>query len=291
VRSRVKTTGTGAAGEQREEVPMPSRARRSRGTRAACALLVSLVLTATWSCGGGDGNGDDGGPVAGELLFDGSAGELVPHDTGRSAVYRVSATFEGETQVSSFTSTITENGDDGSFQTRFESATGALARSVSRDTGDEVRVERFVNDPGGPDERDAVLEPPVVVVRTPVIAGDAIETSFARPLDLTITVDGVAERRQVLFVGSARRVPEANDTVTVPAGTFAAVRYTVSAHGEATIPILGQGLRFTADVAGHEWFAPGAGGVKEDLEVTLRAADARTSVRFVTERVAPEVTP
>ncbi|MEW6270412.1 MAG: hypothetical protein AB1689_14070 [Thermodesulfobacteriota bacterium] len=248
---------------------------RVRGLLLACVVLAL-------ACGGGDGNG--GG--TGELLFSGSAGELVPHALGRSAVYRVTATVDGASEVSSFSSTVTEDGADGVFQTRFESATGALARSVSRDTGSEVRVERFVNDPGGPDERDARLDPPVVVVRTPVVAGDAIETSFARPLDLALTVGGTVRRRQVLFVGSARRVPEAREEVTVPAGTFEAVRYAVSARGEATIPILGERIRFTADVAGDEWFAPRVGGVKEVLDVTLRAGEASTEVRFVTERVS-----
>jgi hypothetical protein len=241
-------------------------------------LLLACLVPAV-ACGSGGGG-------TGEVLFAGGAGELVPHGRGRSAVYRVTATAGGVTDVSSFSATVTEDGADGVFQTRFESATGALARSVSRDTGGEIRVERFVNDPGGPDERDTVLAPPVVVVRTPVVAGDAIETSFARPLDLEVKTGDVVERRRVLFVGTARRVPEAWETVVVPAGSFDAVRYEVAAHGEATIPVLGTSLRLTAEVTGHEWFAPGVGGVEERLEVELRAGGTEETVRFVTERVS-----
>jgi hypothetical protein len=245
-------------------------------------LLVSLApALALPACGGG-GGGDGGGAV----LFSGSAGELVPHAVGRTAAYRVTATSEGMTDVSGFTSTVTAEPGGGAFVTRFASATGAAAESTSRDTGDEVRVERFVDDPGGPDERSVALDPPVVVVRTPVVAGDAIETRFARTLELLLTIDGAVVRRQVLFTGDARRVPAAVESVTVPGGTFDAVRYDVSATGATSIPILGGAqLDVSIEVAGAEWIAPGAGGVREDLDVTLRAGGEQTQVRFVTERV------
>jgi len=256
---------------------------RRRCSQALALLALALPL----ACGGSGGPDDAAAP--GEVLFAGEAGELVPHALRRTAAYRVAATVDGATEVSSFRATVTEDRSDGVFQTRYESASGALARSVSRDGGSELRVERFVNDPGGPDARDVLLDPPVVVVRTPVVAGDAIETSFARALDLRVTVGDATERRQVLFVGSARRVPVERDAVTVPDGTFDAIRYAVEARGEASVPILGASLAFVAEVRGDEWFAPGVGGVKEELEVRLSAGDATAVVRFVTERVSGSV--
>lgn len=252
------------------------------------ALLLFLLLAPLAACGDG-GEGGDAGPP--EVLFSGPAGELVPHAVGRSAAYRVTATGEGMSDESGFTSTVVAEPGDGTFVTRFVSATGAIAESTSRDTGSEVRVERFVSDPGGAEEKVVELEPPVVVVRTPVVAGEAIESSFARTLELVITVRDTVLRRQVLFTGSGRRVPEAREPVTVPGGTFDALRYAVSARGEVTIPVVGQAILLTVDVAGAEWFAPGVGGVKEDLELVLGADGERTTVRLVTERLADGAEP
>ncbi len=244
------------------------------------ALLLFLLLAPLAACG--DGSDGDGPP---EVLFSGAAGELVPHGVGRSAAYRVTATGEGMSDQSGFTSTVVEEQADGTFVTRYVSATGAMAESLSRDTGSEVRVERFVNDPGGAEEKVVELAPPVVVVRTPVVAGDPIESSFARTLELVITVQDTVIRRQVLFTGSARRVPEAREPVTVPGGTFDAIRYAVSARGEVPIPVVGQTILLSVDVTGAEWFAPGVGGVKEDLELLLRADGERLTVRLLTERL------
>ena len=250
--------------------------------RRSCSGLVAVLLAATvaLACGGGsDGDGD------GELLFDGSAAELLPHPTGRSASFRVTATQDGASDVSSFTSTVTGNAPDGTFVTRYVSKTGAVAESASRDTGNEIVVERFVNDPGGSGEEVVTPAPPVGVVRTPVVAGAAIESSFARTLELELRVGATVERRQVLFVGSARRVPRERGVVSVAAGTYPdAIRYEVEARGETRIPVLGESVTVEVEVAGDEWFAPGVGGVKEDLEITVRAGDDRAVIRFVTER-------
>lgn len=260
-------------------------AGRATGTgwRAVTVATLAVALTLPLACGGGGADGD-----AGRELFAGSASALVPHQTGRSASFRVTATSGGATDVSGFTATVTANAADGTFVTRYVSATGAVAESTSRDTGDEIVVERFINDPGGPDEQRALLDPPVGVVRTPVIAGETIESSFARTLELTIRVGDQTLRRQVLFVGQARRTAVETSPVTVPAGIYAdAIRYAVEATGETSIPVLGESVTITVDVAGDEWFAPGVGGVKEDLEVTVRAGDESATIRFTTERAAP----
>lgn len=251
--------------------------RRSGDARfVALALLAILPL----ACGGGGGGGGTG-----TQLFDGPADELVPHETGRSARFRVTARHDGSTDVSSFTATVTSNAGDGAFTTRYVSATGALAESTARDAGDAIEVVRFVNDPGGPDEQAATPDPPVVTVRTPVVAGDAIETGFVRTLELAIRIGSASERRALLFTGTARRVPEERAPVTVADGTWPdAIRYAVQASGEATIPILGQGVRLRVDVTGDEWFAIGVGGVKEELQVAVRAGDERAVVTFLTER-------
>lgn len=252
--------------------------------RRSCSGLVAAVLVATVALACGSGSDGDG-EGAGEVLFDGSAAELLPHPTGRSASFRVTATQDGASEVSSFTSTVTGNAPDGTFVTRFVSANGAVAESTSRDSGDAIVVERFVNDPGGSDEEVVTPEPPVGVVRTPVVAGAAIESSFARTLELELRVGASVERRQVLFVGSARRVPRERGAVSVAAGTYPdAIRYEVEAIGETRIPVLGESVAVEVEVAGDEWFAPGVGGVKEDLEVAVRAGDERAVIRFVTER-------
>ena len=247
----------------------------ARGIPFALALLLALPP----GCGGGD---DDGG--SGAELFGGSARELVPHETGRSAAFRVTARQDGRTGVSRFTSTVTDGGDDG-FTTRYVSENGSVAEGTARDLGDEIRIVRFVNDPGGPDEDVVTPEPPVVVVRTPVIAGEPIETGFARTLELELRVGSGTERRAVLFTGRARRVPRERGPVRVADGTWDdAIRYAVEASGEATIPILGQGVPLRVEVTGDEWFAVGFGGVREDLAVTIRAGDERATVTFATER-------
>lgn len=245
--------------------------------RTTIALTLPLVLAI--ACGGSGGSGGSG-----TELLTGSADQLVPHDTGRSARFRVTARQGDATDVSSFTSTVTSNAGDG-FATRYVSETGAIAESTTRDLGDEIQVVRFVDDPGGPAEEVAVPDPPVVVVRTPVIAGDAIETSFVRTLALALRVGGNAERRTILFTGSARRVPQERGPVQVADGTYAdAIRYAVAASGAASIPILGQSVALQVDVRGDEWFAVGVGGVKEELQVTVRAGDERATVAFTTER-------
>lgn len=255
-------------------------AARTAGRRARWAA-TAVALALPLACGGGDGATSGQGAV----LFAGPAGELVPHATGRSATFRVTATSGGASEVSGFTSTVTSNGADGVFATRYVSATGAVADSTSRDTGDEIVVERFVNDPGGPDEQRALLDPPVGVVRTPVVAGETIESSFARTLELDVRIGDASERRQILFVGSARRVAVDASTVTVPAGTYAdAIHYAVAATGETRIAVLGESVVVTIAVAGDEWFAPGVGGVREELEVTVHAGDESSAIHFTTER-------
>jgi len=250
--------------------------------RRWATTVLTLWMTLPVACGGG---GDT--PARGQVLFAGEAGQLVPHGTGRSSTFRVTATSEGASEVSSFTATVISDGDDGVFVTRYVSATGAVAESTSRDTGDEIVVERFVNDPGGPGEQRALLDPPVGVVRTPVVAGETIESSFARTLELAIRVGETTLRRQVLFVGNARRVALEQAAVTVPAGTYAdAIRYAVDATGETSIPVLGESVAIGVEVEGDEWFAPGVGGVKEELEVTVRAGDESSTIRFTTEREA-----
>lgn len=250
----------------------------ARHPRIALALLLFLPL----ACGGGDGG--SGGSSPGAELFAGSADQLVPHESGRSARFRVTARQGDATQVSSFTTTVTANAGDG-FTTRYVSETGAVAESTSRDLGDEIQVVRFVTDPGGPGEDVAVPDPPVGVVRTPVIAGEAIESSFVRTLELEIRVGTGTERRAILFTGSARRLPEERGRVQVADGTYDdAIRYAVAARGAATIPVLGQSITLQVDVRGDEWFAVGVGGVKEDLEVAVRAGDERATVVFTTER-------
>lgn len=241
------------------------------GTTAVLALLAL-------GCGGSGGD-------AGEVLFDGAPADLVPHETGRSARFHVTARQGDASDESGFTATVTGNAGDGTFTTRYVSATGAVAESRSRDTGDAITVERFVNDPGGPAEDVVVPEPPVGVVRTPVVAGDAIATGFVRTLELAIRIDDRIERRAIVFVGSARRVPRARGPVRVAAGTYPdAIRYAVEASGEATLPVLGTGVRLRVEVAGDEWFAIGVGGVKEELEVTVVAGDERATIAFLTER-------
>lgn len=256
---------------------MTTRPDRARRAHVALAMLLALPL----ACGGGS----DSGGAAERTLFTGDADQLVPHETGRSARFRVTARQDGESRISSFTATVVANDGD-AFTTRYVSETGAVAEGTSRDLGDEIMVVRFVNDPGGSGEQVRVLDPPAGVVRTPVVAGDAIESGFVRTLELGVRVgSGDTEQRTVVFTGSARRVPEERGSVRVADGTYDdAIRYAVSASGSTTIPVLGQSVAIEIDVRGDEWFAIGVGGVREDLEVGIRAGDERTTVLFTTER-------
>lgn len=257
------------------------RARRRSGQARRCltrtATAVALLLPL--ACGGGDGGND------GEVLFTGAADELAPHPTGRAATFRVTATQDGASESSSFTATVTGNAPDGTFVTRYVSATGAVAEGTSRDSGDAIVVERFVNDPGGPAEETVVPDPPVGVVRTPVVVGEAIEGGFARTLELAIRVGDRIERRQALLSGSARRVPRERGSVAVAAGTYQdAIRYAVEGTAATRLAVLGQSIDVRVEVAGNEWFAPGVGAVKEVLDVAVRAGDEHATITFTTER-------
>jgi len=251
-----------------------------RPDTARCTITVlALLLALPLACGGG-GEGESA-----DELFIGSASELVPHETGRSARFRVTARQGGDARVSSFTATVTGNAADGSFTTRYVSESGAVAEGTARDLGDEIQVVRFVNDPGGAGEDVVVLDPPVGVVRTPVIAGEPIETGFLRTLELEIRVGSGSERRTIAFTGSARRVPRERGSVRVADATYDdAIRYAVEARGDARIPVLGQSVDLRVEVTGDEWFAIGVGGVREDLEVIVHAGDAQATLTFVTER-------
>jgi hypothetical protein len=244
------------------------------------AIGWALAALLPLACGGGGGD-----ITPGTVLFEGTAAELTPHETGRSARFRVTVRQGDTSDVSGFTTTVTRNDPDGRFVTRYMSDSGAIAEGTSHDSGDAIVVERFVNDPGGPAEEVAVPDPPVGVVRTPVVAGDAIESGFARTLELSIRVGDRTERRSMTFLGSARRVPVSRGAVEVADGTYDdAIRYQVEASGRARLDVLGESIAIDVEVSGDEWFAVGVGGVREDLEVQVRAGDERGTIRFTTER-------
>lgn len=258
--------------------------RRSSWLVAAAKAATTAALGAglVTGCGGGGG-----GPEPSRVLFDGTAAELVPHETGRSATFRVTASSGDTVDVSGFTSTVTANEDGGVFVTRYVSDTGALAIGTSRDGGDEIRVERFVDDPGGPDEQVVTPDPPAGVVRTPVVAGEGFDTGFLRTLEMDVRIGQSTVHRSVLFSGTERRIARDRGGVTVPAGAYDAIRYEVHASGRSTFAVLGQTVELAVAVDGDEWFAPGAGGVKEELDVTVEAGDESATVHFATERTAP----
>lgn len=254
---------------------------RRRSWRHPIGWTLALLLPL--ACGGGGGGND--GPDDGTVLFSGSAAELVPHETGGTARFRVTAREGDTTRVSGFTTTITRNDPDGRYVTRYVSDTGAIAEGTAHDRGDAIVVERFVNDPGGPNEDVVEPDPPAGVVRTPVVAGDAIETGFTRALELTIRVGDRTEQRTVTFTGSARRVPRARGAVEGAGARYEdAIRYEVAASGRARLELPGASVGLEVEVTGDEWFAPGVGGVREDLEVRVRAGDERGTIRFTTER-------
>jgi hypothetical protein len=242
-------------------------------------LLPAVIVPA---CGG------EGGTPAGVVLFSGPASELAPHELGRSAVFRVTATSAATDETSGFTATVVTSDTEGSeFATDYVSLSGATARAISRDSGDEIAVVAIVSDPGGAGEATRAIEPPAVVVRTPVVAGETIRTSFARSLEAALEINGRPVSQTVLFSGTAERTPIERTTVDVPAGSFAnAIRYEVSAAGEARVTVAGETIELRVTVQGNEYFAPGAGGLKEDVEVQITARDAVRRVRFVTEREA-----
>jgi hypothetical protein len=259
--------------------------------RLVSVLSLGIALAA---CGGSDAD-------PGSVLFAGPAAALVPHETGRSAMFQVTATVGAQSATSGFTATVLRNDPDGRFVTEYVSRTGARLETRSFDAGDEIRVEEVLSSSGGGGagqdgqaaEADSTdppqpIGPPAVVVRTPVVAGQTIATSFARAIDLTLEVAGQTIERQVLFVGSARRTPRERASVTVPAGTFDAIRYAASATGRTTLTIAGRPIEVMVDVAGDEWFAPGIGGVREVLDVHVAAGGATAEVRFTTERLGNE---
>ncbi len=283
--ARIPTSRRGLA-------PWPARAlRRTRVPWVALALHLALVAQLGGSlvgCGGGSAGSDsDQEPTQPLVLFEGSARELLPHADGSVARFRSTASTTGEALTSTSTATVSGSSAEGEFATEHLLEDGRRARIEARDAGDEIAIERVVTDPGSDAEESVALDPPAILVRTPVIAQQRLRTSFVRTVDIAVTAEGSTVVRPVRFVGHAERTPIEVASVEVPAGSFAgAVRYALTATGSAAIEVLGLPVELTVEVEGEEWLAPGVGLVRESLDLVVRSAGSSASGRIVSERLA-----
>ena len=247
-----------------------------RGVVAAAALAVLVG-----GCGDGTGEADPGPPSRGDVLFDGPAAGLLPHELGRSAFFRAVATAGDSATTATFATRVVE--DDGrTFVVEQESASGERTLLHAVDDGSEIRTVASWDEEWGQRE----ITPPVVLVRTPVVAGEPVRGGFRRSLAVVLRGADGDLRRVVPFEGTSERTPLGfADTAldgTTPPG---AIRFALVASGRASVPTPVGTIALELEIAGEETLAPGVGLVREEIDLVLRAGGASATARLSTVRV------
>ncbi|MBU6284073.1 hypothetical protein KGQ64_17650 [bacterium] len=247
---------------------------------AAASITIAAVLA---GCGdGGSGGGDASVPPREVVLFDGPAAGLLPHEEGRTAEFRATATAGGESTTASFTTRVVV--DDGrSFVVEQRSGSGGWTRLHAVDDGSEIRIETVEDDETG----TRALAPPAVLVRTPVVAGETIRGGFHRSLPVVLrTADGEV-RTTVPFEGTSERTALGFDEAPVDGRVHpGAIRWALLASGRASVPTPVGTIALRLEIAGEETLAPGVGLVHEEIDLVLRAGSGSASAHLSTVRVA-----
>lgn len=239
-------------------------------------LLAALV-----ACGG------SGGPSTlpeREVLFDGPPGELLPHAAGDTSGFIVTARSGDETISAAVTTTVLSDGPEGEFIVESTSDGGAPRRVRARESEDRIQIEARATATDGFGWRE--VDPPAIVVRTPVIAGRSTETPFVRTTEILLEVDGVRKARAVTFAGQNTRTARAWRTIEIQDGEIRALEFDVEGVGEI-VQIDGRHtaagplqLRFR----GTEYRVPRIGLLLETMELTFTSGDASAVVFVRTER-------
>jgi len=253
------------------------RTREGMRRFAAVAALAALV----GGCGDGSGEAEPGPPSRGDVLFHGPARGLLPHELGRSALFRAVATAGDSTITATFATRVVE--DDGStFTVEQESESGERSRLHAVDDGSEIRAVASWDEDSGRRE----ITPPAVLVRTPVVAGEPVRSGFRRSLAVVLhTADGDV-RRVVPFEGTSERTPLGFADATLDGTTPPdAIRFALVASGRASVPTPVGTIALELEIAGEETLAPGVGLVREEIDLVLRAGGASATARLSTVRI------
>jgi hypothetical protein len=245
------------------------RHRSPNAPTRALALLAAILA----ACGGGSGSN---GPL---VLFDGPAAALRPHERGRSSLFDVRIS-QGDRDITDLrTSHILEDGPDGRFvfETRSEAGTSHRIRGLDR--GDRIEIEAI-------QEGDTwrALDPPPVIVQSPLIAGETRETRFLLTLQASVESGGSAASRALTFEGRSARTPRAWETIVVDGYEIPALAIDVRATAEATAPHRAETPSLRLTMNGSEYLAPGLGLLREVLSLQIDAADKSVALQRETER-------
>ncbi len=261
---------------------MNERREMKRGLAGGVGAMAILGAVLS-SCGGSESR--DVGSHA--VLFDGPPGELLPHEIGRTSRFLVSARSGDDTIWSLFTTRVLSEGPDGEFILESAPDGGRPRRIRAREVGDQVRLEAVaVEQPDGFLWAD--VRPPAVLVQTPVIAGEALETRFVRTVEVLLEIDGVQQARSITFEGTSERTPRAREEIIVGDRALSALAFDV--RGESQLASVGDladdGSAPTLRLAlrGTEYRSPGVGLVREVAKLTIQVGDANAVVHLRTER-------
>ncbi len=271
------------SGAQRWRGPGRSPGRRRR---AILGATVGLLLSLAPGCGGPDAESPSTGPEP-ETLFAGPAGHLRPHETGRTTRFIVRAESAGETRTSVLTSRVLHEGPDGEFVAESATDGGPAHRVRVRDTGDRLEIEATARrTPDGFSWRE--LDPPAVVVRTPVFAGDGFETTFERSVDALVETEESSQIRTITFEGRAVRTPRSWEAIVVDGRPLDAIAFDIRATSEtARLPELsGRALdpSFRLRLAGTEHLVPGLGLVRESAALDISVGGRTARIDLLSER-------
>lgn len=253
-----------------------SRITRPRGAIGFAFALAGFLL----GCGSPSGQGIDGPPGPGSVLFEGPARGLLPHEEGQSAVFRATATIAGSTTTATFVTRIVA--DDGErFVVEQRAEDGARSRLHARDEGEEIRVEAVEEDDG----LLRSIDPAPVLIRTPVVAGESIRGGFRRSLAVVLH-GGEGDLRVVVpFEGTSERTPLDLDDRPVAGRTYpGAIRFGLSASGRASVPTNAGPIALTLEITGEETLAPAVGLVREEIDLVLRAGNGSATAHLETVR-------
>ena len=236
----------------------------------ALALLAAILA----ACGG---NGSD--PNRPLVLFDGPAAALRPHARGRSTLFDVRISQGDRDITDRRTSHILEDGPDGRFvfETRSEAGTSHRIRGLDR--GDRIEIEAI-------QEGDTwrALDPPPVIVQSPLIAGETRETRFLLTLQASVESGGAVASRALTFEGRSARTPRAWETIVVDGHEISAIAIDVRASAEATAPHRAETPALRLTMSGSEYLAPGLGLLREVLSLQIDAAGKSVALQRETER-------
>lgn len=267
-------------GTQRQQ-PGRSDAISARTITTHAALARAIAFAAVLAgCGTGDG-GDAATPGSGIVLFDGPAEHLLPHDVGRTARFRAVAT-SGDTETTGLLTTRVVSVDGSSFVVEQRSENGMWTRLHARDDGDEIRAVAAED----AESSLRTLDPPVVLVRTPVVAGDTVRSGFRRSLAIVLhTADGDVSRI-VPFEGTSERTAIGFDETPLDGRVHpGAIRFRIVATGRASVPTPVGTITLSLDTEGEETLAPDVGLLREEVDFLLRAGGGSARAHVATVRV------